>query len=180
MAPAIRVQNARTDQELQVETVQPGKLLGDWHQCPWTFYNHLFRFGVCCLFIVNSATTTINENCTYIQNPNFPASYASSTALTFTVAKCATGLLYFAFFEDSIKTFSFRCLLIANWFWILPSWRTNINAGNWILRGYFSNYRNQNCIRREGILKNHWFQSTAGLTYPVICGINQGEHGKKA
>ena len=102
MAPAIRVQNARTDQELQVETVQPGKLLGDWHQCPWTFYNHLFRFGVCCLFIVNSATTTINENCTYIQNPNFPASYASSTALTFTVAKCATGSLLCFFLRTQL------------------------------------------------------------------------------
>ena len=49
----------------------------------------IFRFGVCCLFIVSSASTTISENCTYIQNPSFPSVYADTTALTYTINKCA-------------------------------------------------------------------------------------------
>merc|ERR1711936_1443716 len=46
-------------------------------------------FGVCCLFIVKDTSTTINENCTYIQNPSFPSVYDAQTALTYTVKKCA-------------------------------------------------------------------------------------------
>jgi len=46
-------------------------------------------FGVCCLFIVSATSTTINENCTYIQNPSFPSVYADTTALTYTINKCS-------------------------------------------------------------------------------------------
>lgn len=46
-------------------------------------------FGVCCLFLVSSTSTTINQNCTYIRNPNFPAPYDTSSPLTFTINKCA-------------------------------------------------------------------------------------------
>ena len=49
----------------------------------------IFRFGVCCLFIVTSTSTTISENCTYIQNPSFPSVYSDTTALTYTINKCA-------------------------------------------------------------------------------------------
>ncbi len=49
------------------------------------------RFGVCCLFTVSAGSTTITENCTYIQNPNFPSAYSSTTGLTYTVAKCSPG-----------------------------------------------------------------------------------------
>lgn len=46
-------------------------------------------FGVCCLFLVSSTSTTINQNCTYIRNPNFPAAYDTGSPLTFTVNKCS-------------------------------------------------------------------------------------------
>jgi len=46
-------------------------------------------FGVCCLFIVTATSTTINENCTYIQNPSFPSVYADTTSLTYTINKCS-------------------------------------------------------------------------------------------
>ena len=49
----------------------------------------IFRFGVCCLFIVTATSTTISENCTYIQNPSFPSVYADTTALTYTINKCS-------------------------------------------------------------------------------------------
>ena len=32
---------------------------------------------------------TINQNCTYIQNPGFPSTYSATTALTYTVDKCS-------------------------------------------------------------------------------------------
>ena len=50
------------------------------------------RFGVCCVFIVNTATT-ITQNCTYIQNPSFPnTDTAATAALTYTVARCSNGI----------------------------------------------------------------------------------------
>jgi len=47
-------------------------------------------FGVCCLFIVTATSTTIDQNCTYIQNPSFPSVYSSQTALTYTINKCSS------------------------------------------------------------------------------------------
>ena len=48
-------------------------------------------FGVCCVFVVDSDTGTVRENCTYIQSPGFPT--GNSTALTqeITVEKCRNG-----------------------------------------------------------------------------------------
>ena len=36
-------------------------------------------FGVCCVFTVSDASS-VHENCTYVQNPSFPASDTASTA----------------------------------------------------------------------------------------------------
>ena len=55
----------------------------------YLFISTIFRFGVCCLFIVTATSTTINENCTYIQNPSFPSVYADTTSLTYTINKCS-------------------------------------------------------------------------------------------
>ena len=53
----------------------------EWFSC--------YRFGVCCLFIYNSASTSVSENCSYIQNPNFPSAYGSTSTISWTVTKCA-------------------------------------------------------------------------------------------
>ena len=45
-------------------------------------------FGVCCLFVITDGSSTITQNCTYIQNPGFPSVYSSTTGLTYTVSKC--------------------------------------------------------------------------------------------
>lgn len=51
----------------------------------------LGSFGVCCVFIVNTATT-VSQNCSYLQNPAFPSSDSASTsALTYTIARCSNG-----------------------------------------------------------------------------------------
>merc|ERR1712018_1101276 len=47
-------------------------------------------FGVCCLFITSTSGATVSQNCSYIQNPNFPSAYASETAISFTVTKCSS------------------------------------------------------------------------------------------
>ena len=60
------------------------------HQPVLTNVTYYFRFGVCCLFIVSSTSDTINQNCTYIQNPSFPSVYSSQTALTYTINKCSS------------------------------------------------------------------------------------------
>merc|ERR1711884_915270 len=46
--------------------------------------------GVCCLFITSTSGATVSQNCSYIQNPNFPSAYASETAISFTVTKCSS------------------------------------------------------------------------------------------
>ena len=50
------------------------------------------RFGVCCLFVVSSTSTTISENCTYIQNPSYPSVYSETSSLTYTINKCAASV----------------------------------------------------------------------------------------
>ena len=59
------------------------------------YYNKIlfipfYSFGVCCLFIVTATSTTIDQNCTYIQNPSFPAVYSAATALAYTINKCSS------------------------------------------------------------------------------------------
>eukprot|EP00095_Tigriopus_kingsejongensis_P009694 snap_masked-scaffold84_size396325-processed-gene-2.16 protein:Tk09694 transcript:snap_masked-scaffold84_size396325-processed-gene-2.16-mRNA-1 annotation:"conserved hypothetical protein" len=46
------------------------------------------RFGVCCVFLVSSGGATINQNCTYIRNPNFPNAYDSTSQVSYTIRKC--------------------------------------------------------------------------------------------
>ncbi len=60
--------------------------------CCKNAYFH-FSFGVCCLFLVTSTGATINQNCTYIRNPNFPSVYSSTSSLTYTIHKCSSGNL---------------------------------------------------------------------------------------
>ena len=56
-------------------------------------YRPLFSFGVCCLFIYTSTGSVVNQNCSYIQSPNFPSTFSSSDAssLTYTISKCSNG-----------------------------------------------------------------------------------------
>ena len=55
---------------------------------------HWFRFGVCCFFSITLAGS-VQENCTYIRNPGFPAGSSESTSITYTVSKVSTGNLAF-------------------------------------------------------------------------------------
>ncbi len=50
-------------------------------------------FGVCCIFVISTGMTTISQNCTYIQNENFPQALPNTNAVQFTVQKCADGTL---------------------------------------------------------------------------------------
>lgn len=49
-------------------------------------------FGVCCLFITSTSGAEINNNCTYIQNPNYPSAYGAETAISFKVSKCSASV----------------------------------------------------------------------------------------
>ena len=50
----------------------------------------LDRFGVCCVFTISASGSTTSENCSYIQNPSFPAIYSETSSLTYTVNKCSS------------------------------------------------------------------------------------------
>ncbi len=45
------------------------------------------------MFIINTATT-VSENCTYIQNPNFPAGDTSATGYSYTINKCSSAVCF--------------------------------------------------------------------------------------
>eukprot|EP00095_Tigriopus_kingsejongensis_P003562 maker-scaffold877_size102761-snap-gene-0.15 protein:Tk03562 transcript:maker-scaffold877_size102761-snap-gene-0.15-mRNA-1 annotation:"hypothetical protein KGM_18655" len=45
-------------------------------------------FGVCCVFLVSTSGATINQNCTYIRNPNFPNAYDSTSQVGYNIQKC--------------------------------------------------------------------------------------------
>ena len=39
---------------------------------------------------MTSTADTIDQNCTYIQNPSFPSVYSEQTALKYTINKCSS------------------------------------------------------------------------------------------
>eukprot|EP00095_Tigriopus_kingsejongensis_P012190 maker-scaffold521_size146803-snap-gene-0.14 protein:Tk12190 transcript:maker-scaffold521_size146803-snap-gene-0.14-mRNA-1 annotation:"hypothetical protein KGM_18655" len=45
-------------------------------------------FGVCCVFLVSNSGATINQNCSYIRNPNFPNAYDSTSQVSYNIQKC--------------------------------------------------------------------------------------------
>ena len=63
---------------------------------PYFFCSYCTKsFGVCCIFIVTASQTVITQNCTYIQNENFPAAQPNTNAVQYTVQKCADGTCFF-------------------------------------------------------------------------------------
>jgi len=52
-------------------------------------------FGVCCVFSVSATGSTVNQNCSYIVNPNYPSNYAPTSTpntVSYTIAKCSTDI----------------------------------------------------------------------------------------
>ena len=104
-----------------------------------------FSFGVCCLFIVTATSDTIDQNCTYIQNPSFPSVYSSQTALTYTINKCSSDVC-------SVRL-DFETFAISG-----PAVTTEATGGT--------------CT------DSFVASGTSGITSPVICGMNAGQHSK--
>merc|ERR1712238_12155 len=101
-------------------------------------------FGVCCLFIVTATSTTISENCTYIQNPSYPSVYADTTALTYTINKCSDSVCNVRLDFETFTTAG-------------PAATTEAANGNACTDSFV-------------------VTGTSGLSSPVICGENAGQH----
>jgi len=101
-------------------------------------------FGVCCLFIVTATSTTISENCTYIQNPSYPSVYADTTALTYTINKCSDSVCNVRLDFETFTTAG-------------PAATTEDANGNACTDSFV-------------------VTGTSGLSSPVICGKNAGQH----
>lgn len=101
-------------------------------------------FGVCCLFIVTATSTTIDQNCTYIQNPSFPSAYSSATALAYTINKCSSDVC-------SVRL-DFETFQIGG-----PATTAEALDAH-------------NCV------DSFVAKGTSGITTPVICGLNAGQH----
>jgi len=100
-------------------------------------------FGVCCLFTVQTASQEINQNCTYIQNPDFPSAYTETTALTYTIRKCADDVCAVRLDFETFTTAG-------------PTATGEEDGGL--------------CVDSLVV------SGTSGLTSPVICGMNTGQH----
>jgi len=100
-------------------------------------------FGVCCLFTVQTASQEINQNCTYIQNPGFPSAYTETTALTYTIRKCADDVCAVRLDFETFTTQG-------------PADTEEISGGV--------------CVDSLVV------SGTSGLSSPVICGMNTGQH----
>ena len=64
----------------------------------------IYRFGVCCVFLYSTGGSEVSENCSYIQNPGFPSAYTETTALTYTIKKCAEDVCAVRLDFDSFTT----------------------------------------------------------------------------
>ena len=109
-------------------------------------------FGVCCVTSVNTCGSTVNDNCTYIQNPGYPTAF-DGTACQYTIKQsadvCQIRLDY--------QTFSIRgpdLTLDGNRECDLDSW--TITGGNSLAPA------------TPAALANH--------NPPVICGLATGQH----
>jgi hypothetical protein len=45
-------------------------------------------FGVCCTFTVSASGTSVDQNCTYLQNPSYPTTYTTAGTVTYSVSPC--------------------------------------------------------------------------------------------
>ena len=90
MELALLALNAQRKEVKKVEIVQWGKIYFFENFSKKKIMPNFSRFGVCCLFLVTSTSTTINQNCTYIRNPSYPSVYSATTALTYTINKCSS------------------------------------------------------------------------------------------
>merc|ERR1719362_50633 len=100
-------------------------------------------FGVCCLFIVSSTSTTISENCTYIQNPSYPSVYSDTSSLTYTINKCSSSVCAVRLDFETFQTAG-------------PAATTEASGGL--------------CVDSFKV------SGTSGLSTPIICGSNAGQH----
>ena len=52
-------------------------------------------FGVCCVFILDTAAATnVNQNSTYLQNPGYPSALTDTMSKTYTVNKVDPSVCY--------------------------------------------------------------------------------------
>ena len=91
--PASPRQNAQTSLERSLETALQGMQLA-----PKVIVRKnigkktcLCRFGVCCVFVIQTGSSAVTENCTYIQNEGFPSALSSTNAVSYTVNKISSG-----------------------------------------------------------------------------------------
>ena len=94
---------------------------------------------------MTATSDTIDQNCTYIQNPSFPSVYSSQTALTYTINKCSSDVC--------------------------------------AVRLDFETFATQGpALTTEGVggtcTDSFVASGTSGITSPVICGSNAGQHSK--
>ena len=147
-------------------------------------------FGVCCIFLVSASGGTITQNCTYIQNPGFPSVYGATTAVSYTIQKCAPGITrldYYFFWLQTINEL-FNCIDICcvrldfeSFTLRTPADTIETNGGACtdtfmvtVLPICF--YYHYNWIF---VLWITTISSSSTTPIPTICGLNTGQHSNE-
>ncbi len=105
-APVSPRQSALTSPARLPETVLPGivNISMSFMKCLWSILMFLRSFGVCCVIILSgTGSTSVSQNCTYIQNSGFPSALTSTNAISYTVNKCNDGNLFIHSSTGSIQ-----------------------------------------------------------------------------
>lgn len=116
-------------------------------------------FGVCCLFLLNDpdVTKVVTQNCSYIQNKNYPTAITTATdgSQSYTINKCSDDVCYLRLdFEDFVL--------------LGPSNSVETDTGTWAAANEDGG----------GTCDQDTFVITAlsSSSYPTICGTNKGSH----
>merc|ERR1719210_390104 len=61
-------------------------------------------FGTCCTFLVSDCSSTVTQNCTYIQNPTYPSSYSTTGACDYNITPLSTDICQLRLDLDTFDT----------------------------------------------------------------------------
>ena len=127
-----------------LDLVLEGKIYSlAWKHKPQNIFCN-FRFGVCCVFMTSTCSSTVSQNCSYIKNPGYPSAYTSTSSCQFTIQKCdSCKEINLIFLVPFLKYFQyFSCVWSTLGFWTVHHKWTSRHCWNqwWFMPRYTHNH----------------------------------------
>merc|ERR1712018_33324 len=106
-------------------------------------------FGVCCVFLQKECGTTIDQNCTYVQNEDYPTAVTATGDCEYKIEKCDKDICTVRLDFEQFNIHS----------WTLAA-ADAVNEVNYVCEDSFAIA----------------VSPATGLTIPPLCGQNTGQH----